>query len=179
LRNKFNECIGEYDASKLVFIDESGIDHSICKDHGWAKMGEKLMCEKSGKAHGRTSIIAGLCDHDVLAPYYFNGHSNAELFLQWLEFGLLPELQIGQIVILDNASWHKNQKAIEILSRKNCTLLFLPPYSPDLNPIEHYWSWLKTILKNLRRNLHDFSLSLNAAISLPYSSFNRANRFLV
>jgi transposase len=73
----------------------------------------------------------------------FDGTCNTEVFNQWLEFELLPELVCGTVLVLDNATFHKSSRTREIVEEVGCELLYLPPYSPDLNPIEKLWGNLK------------------------------------
>ena len=78
-----------------------------------------------------------------IAPFVFNGSCNTELFNEWVKGFLVKELKPGQTVILDNASFHKSLETQELLKSVGCDLLFLPPYSPDLNPIEKFWANMK------------------------------------
>ena len=87
--------------------------------------------------------MAALCQGELLAPLTFQGTCYATLVESWMEHQLLPHLQEGQVVILDNAAFHRKDRLRAILATKGCTLLALPPYSPDLNPIEHVWNTIK------------------------------------
>lgn len=121
---------------------------SICRDRGWGKKSEKLIDKRSGKYYERTNIIAGYVNHKSIAPMVFNGSCNTKLFETWIEKLLIKDLKPGQIVIMDNASFHKSQKIKELIESVGCKLLFLPPYSPDLNPIERFWANMKRWIKN-------------------------------
>ena len=105
------------------------------------------MAKVSGKRFERQSIIAGLCEKTTLAPFGYYGTCNAKLFNFWLEKMLVPCLNPGQIAIMDNASIHKKNTTRSIIKQAGCKLLFLPPYSPNLNPIEHLWA--NTTVKRL------------------------------
>jgi len=142
----------------------------MIKERCWSKRGVKVIGEKSGSKRGRTSVLAGLCNGKVIAPFYYQGHSNTELFLAWIEQILLPELKEGQYLILDNASWHKSPKVLELLARKKCKVLFLPPYSPDLNPIEQYWGWMKKVIVNYNDKFEEFEDRLSYVLGLSYVS---------
>jgi transposase len=126
-----------------VYIDESGMDGNACQERAWGKRGELIKAKKSGKYYLRTNIIAGLVNNQSIAPFVFNGSCDTELFNKWVEIFLIKELKPGQTVILDNASFHKSIKTKELLESVGCKLLFLPPYSPDLNPIEKFWATMK------------------------------------
>ena len=121
---------------------------TICKDRGWGKKGQLLHGKKSGKYYERTNIIAGLVNNKSIAPMVFNGSCNTDLFNNWVEHFLIKELKPGQVVIMDNASFHKSQKTKELIESVGCKLIFLPPYSPDLNPIEKFWANMKRWIKN-------------------------------
>lgn len=147
-RKKYAEAIKDIALERLVYIDESGIDiGSICKDRGWGKKGEKLIGKKSGKYYQRTNIIAGLVNNISIAPMIFNGSCNTELFEIWVEKFLIEELKPGQVIIMDNAAFHKSKRTRELIESVGCRLIFLPPYSPDLNPIEKFWANMKKWIK--------------------------------
>lgn len=146
-RNAYQEAIKGIATQSLVYIDESGIELTICKDRGWGKKSEKLIAKKSGKYYERTNIIAGLVNNKSIAPMVFNSSCNTDLFNNWIEHFLIKELKPGQVVIMDNASFHKSQKTKELIESVGCKLIFLPPYSPDLNPIEKFWANMKRWIK--------------------------------
>ena len=77
----------------------------------------------------------------------FNGSCNTNLFNNWVEQSLIKELKLGQVVIMDNASFHKSQKTKELIESVGCKIIFLPPYSPDMNPIEKFWANMKRWIK--------------------------------
>jgi len=100
-RNHYKELIKDIAPDNLVYIDESGIDMTICKERGWGKKSEKLVGRKSGKYYERTNIIAGLVNNNPIAPMVFNGSCNTLLFEAWIEKFLIKELKPGQVVIMD------------------------------------------------------------------------------
>ncbi len=89
---------------------------------------------------------------------------NGNLFENWFEIQLLPALKPGTTIVMDNASFHRKKHLISIAQSYGFNLIFLPPYSPELNPIEHFWSWLKRYLRNILPN----SLSLDDALSSAF-----------
>lgn len=125
---------------------------TICKDRGWGKKSEKLLGKKSGKYYERTNIIAGYVNHKSIAPMVFNGSCNTKLFESWVEEFLIKELKPGQFVVMDNAAFHRSVKTKELIESVGCKIIFLPPYSPDLNPIEKFWAnmkrWIKLKIEN-------------------------------
>ncbi len=98
-------------------------------------------------------MIAGWCNRQVLAPMTFKGYCDSALVELWMQEFLIPQLKPGQVVVLDNASFHKSTRLRESIEQAGCKVLFLPPYSPDLNKIEKFWAQLKHYL---RKTLNQF-----------------------
>ena len=146
-RSNYLEYIKYIEKSKLIYIDESGIEMNICKDRGWGKKGKILQATKSGKYYERTNIIAGIAGNKPIAPFVFNGSCNTKLFEDWVERFLIKELKAGQYVIMDNAAFHKSQRTKDLIESVGCKIIFLPPYSPDMNPIEKFWANMKRWIK--------------------------------
>jgi transposase len=131
-------------SKNIVYLDESGFDQSQNYRHsGWAKIGQKIYGERSGKRWLRTSLLMAQVGKKWLAPMLFGGTCNTKVFNAWLEEMLLPELPPNQTIVMDNAAIHKSQKTREILENAGHEVLFLPPYSPDFNPIEQSFGILK------------------------------------
>lgn len=144
--------IKDISKSKLVYIDESGIDLNSKKEKAWGKRGEIISAKKTGKYYQRTNIIAGLVNNNPIAPVVYNGSCNTEFFKSWVEQFLIKEIVPGQYVIMDNASFHKSIKIQELIESVGCKIIFLPAYSPDLNPIEKFWANMKRWVKNKIEN---------------------------
>jgi transposase len=166
-RDKYQEAIKDIAPESLVYIDESGIDMSICKDRGWGKKSEKLVAKKSGKHYERTNIIAGLVNNKSVAPMVFNGSCNTDLFNNWVEHFLIKELRPGQFVVMDNASFHKSQNTKELIESVGCRVIFLPPYSPDLNPIEKFWANMKRWIKQQIECCQGLYQAISTFFSVP------------
>ena len=147
-REEYLEEIRHIAREKLVYIDESGIEETINKDRGWSKKGTVLPGSKSGKYYQRANIIAGYVNRKSIAPFVFKGSCNTEMFNKWVEEGLIKELRPGQVVVMDNAAFHRSTKTRELIESVGCGLIFLPPYSPDLNPIEKFWANMKSWIKD-------------------------------
>lgn len=169
-RAKYTEVIKSILPEKLVYIDESGIEVTIWQEKGWGKKGQPLGGKKSGKYYERTNIIGGLVNNKSIAPMVFNGSCNTKLFEDWVEQFLIKELKSGQVVVMDNAAFHKSQKTKELIESVGCKIIFLPPYSPDLNPIEKFWANMKRWIK---RNITGFTTLYQAIVNffqIPTSS---------
>ena len=153
----------------MVYVDESGLEESLRREYARTLKGQKIMDDITGKRTRRTSIIAGFNQEKPIAPWYFQGYCNTELILIWVENVLVPCLKPGMKVIWDNASFHKSLKIKALIEAAGCKLLFLPAYSPDLNPIEQYWSALKARIRKyakpkcplLRRSVKSLGCLLN------------------
>lgn len=91
-------------------------------------------------------MVAGWCERQIIAPMTFKGYCNTVLMEGWVEQMLVPALKPGQVVVMDNASFHKSERLRELIEQAGCELLFLPPYSPDFNKIEKFWARLKQYL---------------------------------
>jgi len=139
----------DLDPLKLVFVDETSATTNMARRYGRRRRGQRLRC---GVPHGHYKAITFVCGlrlRGLVAPKAYDRAMNAETFEPWLVEYLLPSLQEGDIVVLDNLQAHKSPKVAEILARKGCTVRYLPPYSPDLNPIEKAFSKLKAFLRKL------------------------------
>ena len=121
--------------------------------YDWNERGERFYALKSGRRQGRVNMIAALCNRKLLAPLTIEGACNRIVFETWLEKCLVPKLVPGQVVILDNATFHKGGRIQHLVEQAGCQLIYLPPYSPDLNKIENCWFWLKS---RIRKQLDKF-----------------------
>ena len=143
LTGHFYLALTEEKTRSSSYIDESGINKYLYRQYGRAQQGEEVYGAISGRRYHRESFIAAQNKSSILAPFCYTGSCNTTLFNTWLKKVLIPELTPGQVVILDNASFHKSKKSIELIENAGCKVLFLPPYSPDLNPIENFWANFK------------------------------------
>ena len=135
---------------RLVFIDETGTKTNMSRMYGRALKGQRLIDEVP-YGHWKTqTFIAGLRLSGLTAPWVLDGPMNRDSFDLYIETQLAPTLKQGDIVILDNLSAHKSQKARAALRKRGAWFLFLPPYSPDLNPIEMAFSKLKAHLRKIK-----------------------------
>ena len=133
--------------SQLVYVDEAGIDNRADYPYGYCEVGKRFHALKSGKRSERISWIAALKEGQLLAPMTFTGTCDRELFELWLEQCLVPQLQVGDVIVIDNASIHHSQAIEEIVVQAGCEIWYLPAYSPDLNKIERWWFVLKNWMR--------------------------------
>lgn len=164
-RAEFLKEIAEYNSEDIVYVDESGIDQNLVKDSCWTFKGNNVIGNKSSGRRQRISIISGLIKNKFIAPFRFFGHTDTILFIHWLEKVLLPELIPGKVVVIDNASFHKSHKVRDLIEKNGCKLIYLPPYSPDLNPIEHHWADLKKLFKKVHHEFDEFLDAIDFSIT--------------
>ncbi len=130
-----------------MFIDESWASTNMARLRGRAPKGERL---RMGVPHGHwktTTVVAGLRLDGIAAPFVLDGPINREAFETYVARVLVPELRPGDIVVMDNLSSHKGPRVRQLIEAAGAQLLFLPPYSPDLNPIENAFAKLKALLR--------------------------------
>ncbi len=143
------------DPEKLVFIDEMGAATNMALRYGWAPRGERLL-SKAPHGHWKNTTFTAALRHDrIAAPLVIDGPMNAAIFQAYVEQFLVRELEPGDIVILDNLSSHKGDAVREMIEAVGAELLFLPPYSPDLNPIEQAFAKIKHLLRKAARRCRD------------------------
>jgi transposase len=135
------------DPARLVFIDETWAKTNMTRPRGWAPRGHKLLA-KVPQGHWKTlTFLAALRCDGISAPCVIDGPINGESFLAYVEQILVPTLKPGDIVIIDNLGSHKAKAIRRAIRAAGAKLFFLPPYSPDLNPIEQVFAKLKTLLR--------------------------------
>lgn len=149
-----------------MFIDETGLNTKLARLHGRCPIGQRCL---SAVPHGHwqsSTFIAALRQESIAAPFLVEGPVDAEVFTVYLEQVLCPQLREGDTLILDNLATHKIQNVTRLLSARGVGLRYLPPYSPDLNPIELAFAKLKTHLRQAAaRNLEALHSALAAALN--------------
>jgi len=140
---KLRTIIRDRGSQSLVYIDETGFAPSTYRPFAWSVRGEKVYGERSGERRPRTSLIAARRGKKLLAPVLFTGCTNGQWFNQWLTEHLFKELPTDATLIMDNAAFHKKPETKAIIEQSPFDLLYLPPYSPDFNPIENDFANLK------------------------------------
>jgi len=137
----------DLDPERLVFIDETWASTNMARRRGRAPRGERL---RAGIPHGHwktTTFVAGLRLTGMVAPFVLDGPINRDAFETYVEKVLVPDLQSDDIVVMDNLSSHKGSRVRELIEAAGASLLYLPPYSPDFNPIENAFAKLKALLR--------------------------------
>lgn len=147
-REWFTEQL-DLDPRKLVFIDETGASTNLARKGGRCRRGRRL---RVGVPHGHyktVTLIAGISLRGLAAPKVYDRPINAALFEEWVEQCLVPTLTPGDVVVMDNLSSHKGPRVEELIKAAGAELRYLPPYSPDMNPIEKAYSKLKSYLRKI------------------------------
>ena len=168
---------GRLDPSRLVFIDETWAKTNMTRTHGRARRGERLVAKVP---HGRwrtLTFLAALRHDRIEAPCVIDGPINGEIFLAYVEQMLVPTLRSGDIVIIDNLGSHKGMAVRRAIRAAGAKLFFLPPYSPDLNPIEQLFAKLKTLLRKAAERTVDATWRRIGALLQAFGPAECANYF--
>ena len=147
-------------------MDESGIDTYLYREYGYGPRGHQVLGRISGRKYKRCGIVAAKMGDRILAPFQYNGTMNSYLFEAWFSNQFLPTLDKGTVIVMDNASFHSKKRLFSVAQNAGCILIFLPPYSPELNPIEKFWAWLKRCLRKILPFYPSFDSALSAAFQL-------------
>jgi transposase len=167
LRRSFIALAKTLDPTRLVFIDEAGSNIAMTRDYGRALRGERVPGHVPRNRGTVTSMLGALDLKGVRAMMTVEGGTDADVFEAFVEQLLARKLRPGDIVILDNVGAHKSERIRELIRERGAMLLFLPPYSPDLNPIEFAWSKLKAALKDFgARNREALDTAIRRAMDL-------------
>lgn len=138
---------GQIDAGRLVFVDEMGSNTSLGPLYAWARRGERARAEAPRNRGKNTTLLASMTAEGVGSCLAVVGGTTKAIFEAYVERVLAPTLSAGQVVVMDNLSAHKGERVRELIEERGCELLFLPPYSPDYNPIEEAFSKVKALLR--------------------------------
>lgn len=143
----------------IVFIDESGFAHDMPRSHGYALKGQRCYGTLDWGAKGRTNVIGALLGGVLLTVSLFQTTVDTDVFNAWVIQDLLPQLPRHSVIVMDNATFHKGKDMTEALEISGHTLLYLPPYSPDLNPIEKKWAQAKAKRRKELCEIHNLFLN--------------------
>lgn len=166
-REIWQESQLEMDVTKLVFLDESGVNTDMARLYARAPGGERAVDAVPLNTGISTTMLSSVRMDGELVFTTFPGAVNGEKFKAYLEDFLIQTLRPGDIVVMDNLRSHKVSGVIELVESVGATVLYLPPYSPDLNPIEQMWSKIKAYLRKVKARTVDALLS---AIPVVFAS---------
>ena len=124
------------------------------RTHGYSSRGQRCYGVQDWNARGRTNAIGALIGSALLTVGLFETNVNADIFTAWVEQDLLPKLPNNSVIVMDNATFHKRNDTQEMIEKSGHTLVYLPPYSPDFNPIEKKWAQIKSIRRKLQCSIH-------------------------
>lgn len=151
---------------KIAYVYECGIDTYLYREYGYALRGQEVSGRVSGRKYKRCGIVAAKMADKILAPFQYSGTMDSRLFGSWSVNQLLPSLDKGTVIVMDNASFHSKKRLLPAAQNAGCRLVFLPPYSPELNPIENFWAWLKQSLRKTLPSYSSFDDALRAVFQL-------------
>lgn len=134
-------------AGRLVFVDEMGANTSLAPIYGWSRRGERTRYSVPRNRGKNTTLLASMTLEGMGPCLAVEGSTTAAVFEAYVERVLTPALRAGQVVVMDNLSAHKSQRVRELVESRGCELLYLPPYSPDFNPIEEAFAKIKGLLR--------------------------------
>jgi transposase len=147
------EAIKDIPNERIAYVDETGIDTYLNREYGRSERGKPLIGRVRGRKFQRLGIVAARISKTTYEPLYYKGTMDSRFFEKWFETRLLSSLPDNTVIVMDNASFHRKVRLFELAAKAGHSLIFLPPYSPELNPIELFWGWLK---RHLRKTLPDF-----------------------
>jgi transposase len=149
LRAAWRSLVAEkIDTQRLVFVDEMGSNTSLAPLYAWSRRGKRALLAKVPRNWGaNVTLLASMSAEGMGPSLAVEGSTTREVFEVYLEYFLAPALRPGQVVVMDNLSAHKGGRVRELVEARGCEILYLPPYSPDLNPIEEAFAKLKTLLR--------------------------------
>ena len=157
---------GTLDARSVVFVDEMGTNTSLSPLYGWAKKGERAYCSVPRNRGKNTTLLSSMSVEGIGPSLAAEGATNREVFETYLERVLAPTLRRGQVVVMDNLTAHKGERIRELIEQRGCELLYLPPYSPDFNPIEEAFAKIKGLLRKAEARSREALLeAMGTAIS--------------
>jgi transposase len=139
--------IGQVRCEDLIFVDEAGVNLAMAAFTAWAPKGQRAYGHVPKNWGDNISLIAGLSLEGIVAPWMLRGSTDGAAFTTWVETQLGPSLRAGHVVVMDNLSAHKSDAVRELIEARGAKLVFLPPYSPDLSPIEPAWSKIKHLVR--------------------------------
>lgn len=139
----------------ILYLDESGFAVDSPRTHGYSEKGKRCYATKDWHARGRINAIGAIIGFTFLTVSLFDCNINSDVFYAWLTQDLLPKLSTSVVIVMDNASFHKRADMVQAIREAGHIPLYLPPYSPDLTPIEPKWAQVKAVRRKKRCNIYD------------------------
>jgi len=151
-RKSWAENLAAYPKENLVFLDESGVNTNMTRIYGRSLGGTRSVDKAPLNTPGSTTILSSIRRNGETSYTTYSGGTTGDKFVRYLKNTLIPTLHDGDIIVMDNMRSHHVKEVSETIngSEKDLTLLYLPPYSPDFNPIEMMWSKIKSILRRMK-----------------------------
>lgn len=146
---------GEIGSERLVFVDEMGANTSLSPLYAYSPVGQRAHCSVPRNRGRNKTLLSSMSIQGMGPSLAVDGPADRAVFEAYLEKMLAPGLHPGQIVVMDNLSAHKGERVRELIEERGCELLYLPPYSPDLNPIEEAFSKIKGLLRKAETRSRD------------------------
>jgi transposase len=157
----------QIDPQRLVFVDEMGANTSLPPIYAYPPKGQRAYCSVPRNRGPNTTLLPCMSMEGMGASLTVEGATNREVFEAYVERVLSPELRPGQVVVMDNPTAHKGERVEELIEGRGCGLLYLPPYSPDFNPIEEAFSKIKGVLRKMEARTRE---ALVEAIGIAISA---------
>ena len=176
-RAQWKKYQGRLDPARLIFIDETWAKTNMTRTHGRAPRGQRLVAKVPQGRWRTLTFLAALRADRIDAPCVIDGPINGASFLAYVEQVLVPALTPGDIVIIDNLGSHKGKAVRHAIRAAGAKLFFLPPYSPDLNPIEQVFAKLKTLLRKAAERTIEATWKRIGALLQTFSPAECANYF--
>jgi transposase len=176
-RDWLEEVMPGLDPGRLVFLDETAAKTNLSRTHGYAERGRRLEGRAPCRRWQATTFLGAMRRGGFIAPLVVDGAMTGELFLAYVRQVLIPELAPGDVVVMDNLSCHTRKGVREALEAAGCRALYLPPYSPDLNPIELAFSKLKRLLRKAAERTVEGLWALLGRVLDEFSPRECANYF--
>ncbi|GAB5519295.1 MAG: hypothetical protein RhofKO_15460 [Rhodothermales bacterium] len=160
------------DAARLVFLDESGVNRSMTRRYGRAKRGERVVDSAPVNRGPNVTLIVAMSLEGVIAPMQVELATSGDVFRAYVAQVLVPSLREGDVVLMDNLPAHKITGIRELIEGVGASVLYLPRYSPEYNPVEQLWSKVKAVLRRLKARTQD---ALDDAIGLAFEAVSASD----
>jgi transposase len=145
----------EIDAERLVFVDEMGANISLAPVYAWSRRGERAFSSVPRNWGKNITLLASMSLEGMGECLAVEGSTTTKVFETYIELVLVPSLRAGQVVVMDNLSAHKGSRIRDLIEQRGCELIYLPPYSPDFNPIEEAFAKIKALLRKAEARTHE------------------------